>query len=137
MTDAKCEMRNGAERNEQSAASSRQLEVMVSSARVRECIAEKDRTKELPDAIARGFTTYGMQTFDQSLMHLVKHELVTYEEALKHVSNPDDFALRFRGIASTSDGTWDDFEGKDEEEKPDEVAEEESGDSDADFIERF
>jgi twitching motility protein PilT len=57
-----------------------------------------------------------MQSFDQSLMSLVKQELVSYEEALKHVSNPDDFALRFRGIASTSDGTWDDFE-KDEGEE--------------------
>ncbi len=94
------------------------LEVLVSTARVRECIADKDRTKELHDAISRGFTTYGMQTFDQSLMHLVKTELVTYDEALKHVSNADDFALRFRGIASTSDGTWDDFE-KDGDEKPD------------------
>ncbi|HSJ97062.1 MAG TPA: type IV pili twitching motility protein PilT, partial [Myxococcota bacterium] len=72
--------------------------------------ADKDRTKELHDAISKGFTTYGMQSFDQSLMHLVKGNLVTYEEALKHVSNPDDFALRFRGIASTSDGTWDDFD---------------------------
>ena len=86
------------------------LEVLVATARVRECIGDKDRTKELHDAIAKGFTTYGMQTFDQSLMQLVKQGLVTYEEALKHVSNPDDFALRFRGIASTSDGTWDDFE---------------------------
>jgi twitching motility protein PilT len=77
---------------------------------VRECISDKDRTKEIHDAIAKGFTTYGMQTFDQSLMHLVKGNLVTYEEALKHVSNADDFALRFRGIASTSDGTWDDFD---------------------------
>ncbi|MFB3118068.1 MAG: type IV pilus twitching motility protein PilT, partial [Myxococcota bacterium] len=94
------------------------LEVLISTARVRECIADKDRTKELHDAIAKGFTTYGMQTFDQSLMHLVKQELVTYEEALNHVSNPDDFALRFRGIASTSDGTWEDFEGGDD--KPDE-----------------
>lgn len=92
------------------------LEVLVSTARVRECIADKERTKELHDAIARGFTTYGMQTFDQSLMHLVKTGLVTYDEALKHVSNADDFALRFRGIASTSDGTWDDFE-RDGEEK--------------------
>jgi twitching motility protein PilT len=90
------------------------LEVMIATGRVRECIADKDRTKELHDCIAKGFTTYGMQTFDQSLMHLVKQNLVTYEEALKHVSNADDFALRFRGIASTSDGTWDDFE-KDEE----------------------
>ena len=113
------------------------LEVMVSTARIRECISDKERTKELPDAIAKGFTTYGMQTFDQSLMHLVKQELVTYEEALKHVSNPDDFALRFRGIASTSDGTWDDFEGKEEEVKADEEIDEDSSDSGADFIERF
>ncbi len=86
------------------------LEILISTARVRECIADKDRTKEIHDAIAKGYTTYGMQTFDQSLMSLVKEGLVSYEEALKHVSNPDDFALRFRGIASTSDGTWDDFE---------------------------
>ncbi len=92
------------------------LEVLISTARVRECIADKDRTKELHDAIARGFTTYGMQTFDQSLMHLVRTGLVTYDEALKNVSNADDFALRFRGIASTSDGTWDEFE-RDGEEK--------------------
>jgi len=91
------------------------LEVMVSSARVRECIADKERTKELPDAIAKGFTTYGMQTFDQSLMSHVKSGLITYEEALKHVSNPDDFALRFRGIASTSDSQWDDFDGEKED----------------------
>jgi twitching motility protein PilT len=98
------------------------LEILVSTARVRECIADKDRTKELHDAIAKGFTTYGMQTFDQSLMQLVRGKLVTYEEALKHVSNPDDFALRFRGIASTSDGTWDDFEKGSEEEKPEAAA---------------
>jgi len=114
------------------------MEVLISTARVRECIADKDRTKELNDAIAKGFTTYGMQTFDQSLMQLVKQELVTYEEALKHVSNPDDFALRFRGIASTSDGTWDDFEEADD--KPDEEApaSEKSADNvDDDFIQRF
>ena len=54
-----------------------------------------------------------MQTFDQSLMSHVKRGIVTYDEALTHVANPDDFALRYKGIASTSDGTWDDFE-KDE-----------------------
>jgi hypothetical protein len=54
-------------------------------------------------------------------MQHVKQGLVTYEEALKHVSNADDFALRFRGIASTSDGTWDDFD------KDDGVGEEVSG----------
>ncbi len=86
------------------------VEVMVSTARIRECIADKDMSKEITDAIAKGFTTYGMQTFDQSLMQHVKNGLVEYEAALAHVSNPDDFALRFKGISATSDGTWDDFE---------------------------
>ncbi len=88
------------------------LEVMIASARDKECISDKDRTKELHDSISKGFTSYGMQTFDQSLMSHVKSGLITYDEALKHVSNRDDFALRFKGIASTSDGTWDDFEGE-------------------------
>jgi twitching motility protein PilT len=113
------------------------LEVLISTARVRECIGDKDRTKELSDAIAKGFTTYGMQTFDQSLMQLVKQELVTYEEALKHVSNPDDFALRFRGIASTSDGTWEDFEADDDQPKKDAGGGDSDDKADDDFIQRF
>ena len=115
------------------------LEVLVSTAYTRELIADKDRSKEIPDAIAKGYTTYGMQTFDQSLMSLVKDGLVTYEEALKNVSNPDDFALRYRGIASTSDGNWSDFapepdaDEAERDEKP-----EDDFDADGDFsIERF
>ncbi|MDE0885819.1 MAG: type IV pilus twitching motility protein PilT [Myxococcota bacterium] len=92
------------------------LEILVSTGLVRELIADKERAKEIPEAISKGFTTYGMQTFDQSLMQLVKEGLVTYEEALKNVSNPDDFALRYRGIASTSDSNWEDFQGDEAEE---------------------
>jgi twitching motility protein PilT len=123
------------------------LEIMTSTARIRECIGDKDRTKEIHDAISKGFTTYGMQSFDQSLMQLVKQELVTYDEALKHVTNRDDFVLRFKGIASTSDGTWDDFDGDDEDKVEDSGVEEfdagadggdtGGGDDGPDFIERF
>jgi len=86
------------------------VEVLVSTARVRECIIEKDKTNEINDAIAKGYTTYGMQSFDQSLMFLLNESLITYDEALKHCSNPDDFALRVKGILATSDLTWEDFE---------------------------
>jgi twitching motility protein PilT len=114
------------------------LEVLVSTAYVRELISDKDRTHDLPDAIAKGFTTYGMQTFDQSLMQLVKQNLVTYEEALKNVSNPDDFALRFRGIASTSDGSWSDFEGDSEKPEDEDIDDILDGKEDDDFsIDRF
>ena len=85
-------------------------EVLISTARVRECITEKDKTGEINDAISKGTTAYGMQSFDQSLMTLMKEGLITFEEALKHCSNPDDFALRVKGILATSDTTWEDFE---------------------------
>src|SRR5438270_1174333 len=95
------------------------VEVLVSNSRVREMIEDKDRTKEIPQAIAQSYTTYGMQTFDQSLMLLFKQNIITYEEALRQCSNPDDFALRVSGISGTSDATWDDFEGgKDATQQP-------------------
>src|SRR5690348_11774540 len=46
------------------------VEIMIGTARIRDCIDDKEKTKQIPDAIAQGFTTYGMQTFDQSLMQL-------------------------------------------------------------------
>jgi twitching motility protein PilT len=88
------------------------VEILKATARVRELIEDKDRTKEIHDAITQGHQTYGMQSFDQSLMGLVKSGLITYEEARRQATNPDDFALRFSGISSTSDSKWDDFEGK-------------------------
>jgi twitching motility protein PilT len=104
------------------------VEVLVSTALVRECIAVKEKTHELHDAIARGHVTYGMQTFDQSLMALFRGGLITYEEALAQATNPDDFALKVRGIASTSDARWDQFD------KPDRT---EGGEGPAFKIARF
>jgi twitching motility protein PilT len=86
------------------------VEVLVASARVKEYIADKQKTRDLHDVIAQGNTSYGMQTFDQSLMALFRSGLITYNEALVHCSNPSDFELKVRGIASTSDARWDNFE---------------------------
>ncbi|MDY0213676.1 MAG: type IV pili twitching motility protein PilT, partial [Desulfuromonadaceae bacterium] len=85
------------------------VEVMVSSARVRELIDDKEKTKLLRDTIQNGYDSYGMQTFDQSLMKLLNNGLITYEEALRQSSNPDDFKLKHSGISSTSDLSWDQF----------------------------
>ena len=85
-------------------------EVLLATARVREMVEDKDRTKEIADAIAQGHVTYGMQTFDQSLMGLYRSGLVSYEEALRQATNPDDFALRVSGISGTSDSKWDNFD---------------------------
>jgi twitching motility protein PilT len=98
---------------------------MVGSARIRECIVDSTKTRHIREAISAGHTTYGMQTFDQSLMQLLKNKLITYEEAVRHSSNPDDFALKIKGVSSSSDLSWDEF---------DKGEKEESGDID---IERF
>jgi twitching motility protein PilT len=91
------------------------VEVMLASARIRECIDDKDKTKQLHDAIAQGYVTYGMQTFDQSLMKLYSNKLISYDEAVRQSSNPDDFALKVSGISSTSDASWEGFENKPED----------------------
>jgi twitching motility protein PilT len=93
------------------------VEVLISTARVRECIAVKEKAIEIRDAIATGYSTYGMQTFDQSLMGLYRRELITYEEALSQASNPSDFALKVRGVASTSDQRWEDFDKAQQEDR--------------------
>jgi twitching motility protein PilT len=74
-------------------------EIMVCTARVRELIETPERTREIRDAIAQGRDPYGMNSFDQSLADLVHRRLVTYEEALRHSTTPDDFALAFRGVS--------------------------------------
>jgi twitching motility protein PilT len=75
------------------------VEILVGTARVRELIADPKRTREINEAIATGRDPYGMVSFDQSLSDLVRGNFVTYEEALASATNPDDFALAFRGVS--------------------------------------
>ncbi len=86
------------------------VEIMLATNLIREYIVDKDKTRLIHDAIAAGKSQYGMQTFDQSLMELYQRGLISYEEALKRSSNPEDFALKARGIQSTSDLSWEEQE---------------------------
>ncbi len=74
------------------------VEVMINTARIKEMIKDPQRTGEITDAIKEGTHPYGMVSFDQSLTDLVQRNLITYETALGASSNPDDFALYFRGV---------------------------------------
>ncbi|HTX54939.1 MAG TPA: type IV pilus twitching motility protein PilT [Candidatus Baltobacteraceae bacterium] len=82
------------------------VEVCISTATVREHIVDADKTRKLPDVISAGRSQYGMQTFDQSLMQLYGRGLITYDEALRWCSSPNDFALKVRGIETTGDASW-------------------------------
>ncbi len=82
------------------------VEVMLGTLSVREAIIDESKTRNIPGIISSGMVHYGMQTFDQSLLGLYKKGMITYEEALVSASNPDDFALKVKGIQSTSDLTY-------------------------------
>ncbi len=79
------------------------VEVLINTATIRSCIEDPDKTKLIHDYIAEGVSQYGMQTFDQSLMSLYQRGLITYEDAVSIATNPDDFALRVKGVQSTKD----------------------------------
>ncbi len=79
------------------------VEVMRATPYIRDCIENKEKTKLIREAVAAGTSQYGMQTFDQSLYSLYRSDLITFEEALRQATNPDEFKLRVAGIQSTSD----------------------------------
>jgi twitching motility protein PilT len=68
------------------------IEVMINNGRIADRIMDSSRTSEIREIIADG-DFYGMQTFDQSLLGLVRNELVTVDEALRASSQPHDFML--------------------------------------------
>ena len=75
----------------------------MTTATIRDCIENKEKTKMIRDFIEQGYSQYGMQTFDQSLFFLYKQGLITLDEALRRTTNPDDFKLKIAGVHSTSD----------------------------------
>jgi twitching motility protein PilT len=85
-------------------------EVLVNTPTVHEYLMAQDKTHLIKQAIAEGATQYGMQSFDQSLMRLYRGGLISYDEALKHSSQPTEFELRAKGVHAASDKTWDTFE---------------------------
>ena len=86
------------------------VEVLISTAYIRDCIINPDKTRLIHDAIAAGTSQYGMQTFDQSLYDLYSRNLITYEEALIRATNPDEFKLRIQGVRSAADAAREDME---------------------------
>jgi len=72
----------------------------------REYILNADKLPLIHSVVAEGVTQYGMQTFDQSVLALLREGVITEEEALKNCNNPNELALKLKGIASASDRTW-------------------------------
>ena len=85
------------------------VEVMVSTAFIRDCIVDRDKTHLIRDAIAQGTSQYGMQTFDQSIFRLYEQKLISKVDALHWASNADEFKLRIQGITTSGDEARDEM----------------------------
>ncbi|HEY1306471.1 MAG TPA: type IV pilus twitching motility protein PilT [Vicinamibacterales bacterium] len=79
------------------------VEVLISTAYLRDCILDKEKSHLIHGAIAEGASQYGMQTFDQSVFSLYEQKHISYEEALRWTSNVDEFKLEVQGISTTAD----------------------------------
>ena len=79
------------------------VEVLITTAFLRDCILDKEKSHLIHGAIAQGTSQYGMQTFDQSVFSLFEQGMVSYEEALRWATNVDEFKLRVQGIHTTAD----------------------------------
>src|SRR5688572_2787161 len=77
------------------------VEVMVSTALIRDYVINEEKTSLIREAIAAGASQYGMQTFDQSLFNLFQSGLISLEEAIHNATNADEFRMRVSGILSS------------------------------------
>ena len=75
------------------------VEVMINNARIREMIEDPEKTRLISNAIETSAKATGMQTFDQSLLRLIRKDIITLKDALKLCNHPDDFYLKYSGIA--------------------------------------
>jgi len=82
------------------------VEILINNANIAESILDLNRTHMILPAVADGFTQYGSQTFDQSLLQLYKDDLITFQVAKQYATNPDDFELRVKGVEGASDRSW-------------------------------
>lgn len=86
------------------------IEVLIASQLVKEIILDETRFQEFPDIIQKGYQTYGMQTFDQSIFQLFQDGHISEKGALDNATSPDDLALRMQGVSISGDGDWASFD---------------------------
>ncbi|TNM60061.1 PilT/PilU family type 4a pilus ATPase [Streptomyces sp. NP160] len=73
------------------------LEVAVNTPRVAQAVTDPALTSGMHDLIADG-AFYGMQTFDQALVALVRDGVVSEDDALGVASHPHDLAVELRRL---------------------------------------
>ena len=79
------------------------VEVLITTAFIKDCIVDKDKTHLIQGAIAQGTSQYGMQTFDQSIFSLYARAGHARGGAASGRRNVDEFKLKVQGVSTTAD----------------------------------
>ncbi len=72
-------------------------EICVNTGRIADAIVDQDKTVQITDLVKEG-GFYGMQSFDQHLVALVRDGVVTLDEAMMSSSNPHDLTVELRRL---------------------------------------
>jgi twitching motility protein PilT len=73
------------------------LEVCVNTGRIADAIADPEKTSSITELIKEG-EFYGMQTFDQHLVALIRDGVVTINDAMAVSSSPHDLTVELRRL---------------------------------------
>ena len=73
------------------------MEVMVNTGRIADAIADPDKTSTIGELLAEG-AFYGMQTFDQHLVALIRDGVITLEAAMTASTSPHDLTVELRRL---------------------------------------
>jgi twitching motility protein PilT len=74
------------------------IEVMINTPMIKKLLLE-GRTTELAEHIVEG-EYYGMQSFNQALIKLIREALITQEVAMSYSSSPEELRLALEGVGS-------------------------------------
>jgi twitching motility protein PilT len=73
------------------------MEVCVATGRIADAIADPDKTATIEELIKEG-AYYGMQTFDQHLVALIRDGVITLDAAMAASTNPHDLTVELRRL---------------------------------------
>ena len=73
------------------------MEIAINTGRIAEAITDPEKTSTIQQLISEG-TFYGMQTFDQHLVGLLRDGVITLEAAMSASTSPHDFTVELRRL---------------------------------------
>jgi twitching motility protein PilT len=73
------------------------MEIAVNTGRIADAISDPDKTGSIQQLVSEG-SYYGMQTFDQHLVSLIRDGVITLDDAIQASTSPHDLTVELRRL---------------------------------------